>query len=37
MPTRETENEHSPEPAQDQAWKAHFADVALPVRLPEEL
>jgi len=28
---------HPPEPAQVQAWKAHFASAGLPVRLPEEL
>jgi len=37
MAARETKDELSPETAQEQAWKVHFADVALPVRLPEEL
>lgn len=33
----DNEVSHPPEPAQVQAWKAHFASAGLPVRLPDEL
>jgi len=33
----DSEISHPPEPAQVQAWKAHFASAGLAVRLPEEL